>query len=124
MREARAVDNQSGLADIGQSKFAESTPSRADTSEEGAFPEWEFAVQLFSAEDAEAFPLDHLDSTKLIPEEMVPLRVIGRMVLDRWPENFFAETEQVAFCPSHILPGMDFSNDPLLQSRLFSYFDT
>ena len=92
--------------------------------EEGAFPEWEFAVQLFSEEEAEAFPFDHLDSTKLIPEELVPLRVIGRMVLDRWPDNFFAETEQVAFCPSHILPGMDFSNDPLLQGRLFSYLDT
>ena len=92
--------------------------------EEGAFPEWEFAVQLFSEEDAEAFPFDHLDSTKLIPEELVPLKVIGRMVLDRWPDNFFAETEQVAFCPSHILPGMDFSNDPLLQGRLFSYLDT
>ena len=92
--------------------------------EAGAFPEWEFAVQLFSEEEAEAFPFDHLDSTKLIPEELVPLRVIGRMVLDRWPDNFFAETEQVAFCPSHILPGMDFSNDPLLQGRLFSYLDT
>ncbi|MBC7709190.1 MAG: catalase, partial [Rhizobacter sp.] len=79
---------------------------------------------LFSEEEAEAFPFDHLDSTKLIPEELVPLKVIGRMVLDRWPDNFFAETEQVAFCPSHILPGMDFSNDPLLQGRLFSYLDT
>lgn len=90
----------------------------------GDFPEWELAVQLFSAEDAEAFPFDHLDPTKLIPEELVPLQVIGRMVLNRWPDNFFAETEQVAFCPSHILPGMDFSNDPLLQGRLFSYQDT
>jgi catalase len=90
----------------------------------GAFPEWEFAVQLFTEKEAEAFPFDHLDSTKLIPEELVPLKVVGRMVLDRWPDNFFAETEQVAFCPSHILPGMDFSNDPLLQGRLFSYLDT
>ena len=90
----------------------------------GAFPEWEFSVQLFTEEDARAFPFDHLDSTKLIPEELVPLKVIGRMVLDRWPDNFFAETEQVAFCPSHIVPGMDFSNDPLLQGRLFSYLDT
>ncbi|WP_420798779.1 catalase [Geothrix edaphica] len=90
----------------------------------GAFPEWELAVQLFSEEDADAFPFDHLDATKLIPEELVPLQVIGRMVLNRWPNNFFAETEQVAFCPSHIVPGMDFTNDPLLQGRLFSYLDT
>jgi catalase len=90
----------------------------------GAFPEWELAVQLFTEEEAEAFPFDHLDPTKLIPEELVPLRVIGRMVLNRWPDNFFAETEQVAFCPSHLVPGMDFTNDPLLQGRLFSYLDT
>ena len=90
----------------------------------GAFPEWEFAVQLFTQEQAEAFAFDHLDATKLIPEEVVPLKVIGRMVLDRWPDNFFAETEQVAFCPSHLVPGIDFSNDPLLQGRLFSYLDT
>jgi catalase len=90
----------------------------------GAFPEWEFAVQLFTEEQADAFPFDHLDSTKLIPEELVPLQVIGRMVLDRWPDNFFAETEQVAFCPANIVPGIDFSNDPLLQGRLFSYLDT
>ena len=90
----------------------------------GAFPEWNLAVQLFTEEEADAFPFDHLDSTKLIPEELVPLRVVGCMVLDRWPDNFLAETEQVAFCPSHILPGMDFSNDPLLQGRLFSYLDT
>jgi catalase len=90
----------------------------------GDFPEWELAVQLFSEEEAEGFPFDHLDPTKLIPEELVPLQVIGRMVLNRWPNNFFAETEQVAFCPSHIVPGMDFTNDPLLQGRLFSYLDT
>ena len=90
----------------------------------GAFPEWEFAVQLFTEEEAAGFPFDHLDATKLIPEELVPLKVIGRMVLDRWPDNFFAETEQVAFCPSHLVPGIDFSNDPLLQGRLFSYLDT
>lgn len=90
----------------------------------GDFPEWELAVQLFTQEQADALPFDHLDPTKLIPEETIPLTVIGRMVLDRWPDNFFAETEQVAFCPSHILPGMDFSNDPLLQGRLFSYLDT
>ncbi len=92
--------------------------------EAGRFPEWEFAVQLFTQEEADKFPFDHLDATKLIPEEMVPLQVIGRMVLDRWPDNFFAETEQVAFCPSHVVPGIDFSNDPLLQGRLFSYLDT
>ena len=90
----------------------------------GAFPEWELAVQLFSQEQADTFPFDHLDATKLIPEELVPLTVIGRMVLDRWPDNFFAETEQVAYCPSHLVPGIDFSNDPLLQGRLFSYLDT
>jgi catalase len=90
----------------------------------GNFPEWELAVQLFTQEQADKFPFDHLDATKLIPEELVPLTVIGRMVLDRWPDNFFAETEQVAFCPSHLVPGIDFSNDPLLQGRLFSYLDT
>jgi catalase len=90
----------------------------------GAFPEWEFAVQLFTEKEADEFPFDHLDPTKLIPEELVPLKVIGRMVLNRWPDNFFAETEQVAFCPSHVVPGIDFSNDPLLQGRLFSYLDT
>jgi catalase len=92
--------------------------------ESGSFPEWDLAVQLFTAEEAEQFPFDHLDATKLIPEELVPLQVIGRMILDRWPNNFFAETEQVAFCPTHVVPGIDFSNDPLLQGRLFSYQDT
>jgi catalase len=90
----------------------------------GAFPEWDLAVQLFTEDEATAFPFDHLDSTKLIPEELVPLKMIGRMVLNRWPNNFFADTEQVAFCPSHLVPGIDFSNDPLLQGRLFSYLDT
>ena len=90
----------------------------------GQFPEWDLAVQLFTQEQADAFPFDHLDATKLIPEELVPLKVVGRMVLDRWPDNFFAETEQVAFCPSHLVPGIDFSDDPLLQGRLFSYLDT
>ena len=92
--------------------------------QKGDFPEWEFGVQLFTEADAEKFPFDHLDSTKLIPEELVPLQIIGRMVLDRWPDNFFAETEQVAYCPANIVPGIDFSNDPLLQGRLFSYLDT
>ncbi|MET0506105.1 MAG: catalase, partial [Luteibacter sp.] len=90
----------------------------------GNFPEWELGVQLFTEAEAENFPFDHLDATKLIPEELVPLKIIGRMVLDRWPDNFFAETEQVAFCPSHLVPGLDFSNDPLLHGRLFSYLDT
>jgi catalase len=90
----------------------------------GDYPAWELAVQLFTAEQAAEFPFDHLDATKLIPEETVPLTVIGRMVLDRWPDNFFAETEQVAFCPANVPPGIDFSNDPLLQGRLFSYLDT
>ncbi|HYQ23807.1 MAG TPA: catalase [Stenotrophomonas sp.] len=90
----------------------------------GDFPQWELAVQLFTEEEAEAFPFDHLDPTKIIPESLVPLKVIGRMVLDRWPDNFFAETEQVAFCPANVPPGIDFSNDPLLQGRLFSYLDT
>ena len=90
----------------------------------GAYPEWEFCVQLFTQEQADSFPFDHLDPTKLIPEELVPLTAIGRMVLNRWPDNFFAETEQVAFCPANLVPGIDFSNDPLLQGRLFSYTDT
>jgi catalase len=90
----------------------------------GNFPEWELAVQLFTEQQADSFPFDHLDATKLISEELIPLKVIGRMVLNRWPNNFFAETEQVAFCPSHVVPGIDFSNDPLLQGRLFSYLDT
>jgi len=90
----------------------------------GDYPEWELGVQLFTEEEAAEFPFDHLDPTKLIPEELVPLTMIGRMVLDRWPDNFFAETEQVAFCPANIVPGIDFSNDPLLQGRLFSYLDT
>src|SRR5678816_597544 len=90
----------------------------------GNFPEWDLGLQLFTEEQAAGFPFDHLDPTKLIPEELVPLTEIGRMVLDRWPDNFFAETEQVAFCPANIVPGIDFSNDPLLQGRLFSYLDT
>ena len=91
---------------------------------EGNFPEWDLAVQLFDEEFANKFDFDVLDSTKIIPEEAVPLRVIGRMVLDRNVDNFFAETEQVAFCTSHVVPGIDFTNDPLLQGRNFSYLDT
>jgi len=92
--------------------------------EAGDFPEWQFGVQLFSEEDAATFDFDHLDATKLIPEEVVPVRIIGRMVLDRNPTNVFAETEQVAFCTSNIVPGVDFSDDPLLHGRNFSYLDT
>ncbi len=92
--------------------------------ENGAYPEWEFGVQLVSEEDEHKFDFDLLDATKLIPEELVPVQKIGRMVLNRNPDNFFAETEQVAFCPSHIVPGIDFTNDPLLQGRLHSYLDT
>jgi catalase len=92
--------------------------------EAGDFPEWEFGVQLLSQEEADALPFDILDATKLIPEELVPIRMIGRMVLDRNPDNFFAETEQVAFLPTNIPPGIDVSEDPLLQGRLFSYQDT
>ena len=90
----------------------------------GAFPEWELAVQLFDQEFADAQAYDILDPTKIVPEEAVPLKPIGRLVLDRNPDNFFAETEQVAFCPANIVPGIDFSDDPLLQGRLFSYLDT
>ncbi len=92
--------------------------------EEGSFPEWELAVQLFDEDFANKFDFDVLDATKLIPEEILPLRVIGRMVLDRNPDNVFSETEQVAFCTSHVVPGIDFTNDPLLQGRNFSYLDT
>ncbi|GLS87409.1 catalase [Cypionkella aquatica] len=90
----------------------------------GDFPEWDFAVQVFDQALADSLPYDVLDPTKIIPEEIVPLRVIGRMVLDRNPDNHFAENEQAAFLPSNIVPGIDFSDDPLLQGRLFSYLDT
>jgi catalase len=92
--------------------------------ESGAYPEWELGVQVIEEEDEHKFDFDILDSTKLIPEELVPVQLIGKMVLNRNVDNYFAETEQVAFCLSHIVPGIDFSNDPLLQGRLFSYLDT
>ena len=92
--------------------------------EGGAFPEYELGVQVFTEEQAAGFSFDILDATKLIPEELVPVRPIGRMVLDRNPDNFFAETEQVAFCTAHVVPGIDFSNDPLLAGRIHSYVDT
>ncbi len=91
---------------------------------EGNFPEWELAVQLFDEDFVNRFEFDVLDATKLIPEEQIPLRVIGRMVLDRNPTNYFSETEQVAFMTQNVVPGIDFSNDPLLQGRNFSYLDT
>ena len=92
--------------------------------ERGDFPEWELGIQAFDEKFADSLPFDVLDPTKIIPEEVLPVRMIGRMVLDRNPDNFFAETEQVAYCPANIVPGIDFSNDPLLQGRLFSYLDT
>ena len=92
--------------------------------EAGNFPEWELGVQIVEDKDEHAFAFDLLDPTKLIPEEVVPVQRIGKLTLDRNPENFFAETEQVAFHPAHLVPGIDFSNDPLLQGRLFSYTDT
>ncbi len=92
--------------------------------ERGDFPEWELGMQLFDQRKADSLPYDVLDSTKLIPEEVIPIRIVGRMVLDRNPDNFFAETEQVAFCPANVVPGIDFTDDPLLQGRLFSYLDT
>ncbi len=92
--------------------------------ESGAFPQWEFGVQLIPEEDEFKFGFDLLDPTKLIPEELVPVKIIGKLTLNRNPDNFFAETEQVAFHPGHVVPGIDFSNDPLLQGRLFSYTDT
>lgn len=90
----------------------------------GEYPEWELGVQLFSEAEAENFSFDVLDSTKIVPEELVPVQPIGRMVLNRNPDNFFAETEQVAFCAAHIIPGLDFTNDPLLAGRIHSYIDT
>ena len=88
------------------------------------YPEWELGIQVFTEEQANEFSFDVLDATKLIPEELVPVQRIGRMVLNRNPDNFFAETEQVAFCTAHIVPGLDFSNDPLLAGRIHSYVDT
>ncbi|MGJ8736332.1 catalase [Zobellia laminariae] len=92
--------------------------------EAGNYPEWELGLQIVPEEDEHKYDFDLLDPTKLIPEEMVPVKIVGKMVLNRNPENFFAETEQVAFMPGSIVPGIDFTNDPLLQGRLFSYRDT
>jgi catalase len=95
-----------------------------DAVTKGEFPEWELGLQLFDEEFADRFAFDVLDPTKIIPEEQVPVRTVGRLVLDRVVDNFFAETEQVAFCTQNIVPGIDFTNDPLLQGRNFSYLDT
>jgi catalase len=92
--------------------------------ERGDFPEWELGIQIIPEKDEHKFPFDLLDPTKLVPEELVPVMRVGKMTLNRNPDNFFAETEQVAFHPGHLVPGIDFSNDPLLQGRLFSYTDT
>lgn len=95
-----------------------------DAIESGAFPEYDLGIQVVPEADEFKFDIDLLDPTKLIPEELVPVEIVGTMTLNRNPDNFFAETEQVAFCISHIVPGLDFTNDPLLQGRLFSYLDT
>jgi catalase len=95
-----------------------------DQIEMGNFPEFELGMQIVEEEDEFSFDFDLLDPTKIIPEELVPVKIVGKMVLNRNPDNFFAETEQVAFHPGHIIPGIDFTNDPLLQGRLFSYLDT
>jgi catalase len=95
-----------------------------DAIEQGEFPEWELGLQLFDEEFADRFDFDVLDPTKIIPEEEIPVRRVGRLVLDRLVENFFAETEQVAFCTQNVVPGIDFTDDPLLQGRNFSYLDT
>ena len=92
--------------------------------EAGAYPEYELGIQVFTEADAERFSFDVLDATKLSPEELVPVTPVGRLVLTRNPDNFFAETEQVAFCTAHVVPGIDFSNDPLLAGRIHSYVDT
>ncbi|MBS1955254.1 MAG: catalase [Cyanobacteria bacterium SZAS-4] len=95
-----------------------------DAIESGAFPQYDLGVQVIPESDEFKFDFDLLDPTKLVPEELVPVEIVGTMTLNRNPDNFFAETEQVAFCISHIVPGLDFTNDPLLQGRLFSYLDT
>src|SRR6185295_10619441 len=92
--------------------------------EAGVFPEYELGMQIFTEEQASQFSFDVLDATKIVPEELVPVTPVGRMVLDRNPDNFFAETEQIAFGVQNIVPGIDFSNDPLLAGRIHSYFDT
>ncbi len=95
-----------------------------DAIDAGQFPEWELGVQIVDEADELAFGFDLIDPTKLLPEELVPVRKVGKLTLNRNPQNFFAETEQVAFCVANVVPGIDFTNDPLMQARLFSYLDT
>ena len=95
-----------------------------DAIERSDYPSWELGVQLFDDEFADRFDFDVLDPTKIIPEEVVPVRRVGRLVLDQVVDNFFAETVQVAFCTQNVVPGIDFTNDPLLQGRNFSYLDS
>ncbi len=90
----------------------------------GSFPEWQFGIQVLEEADELKFDFDPLDPTKVWPETLIPVQIFGKLVLNRNPDNFFAETEQVAYCPANVVPGIDFSNDPLLQGRLFSYLDT
>lgn len=96
----------------------------ADAIEAGGFPQYELGVQLITEEQEQTFDFDILDCTKLVPEELAPIKWVGTMTLNRNPTNYFAETEQVAFCTSNIVAGIDYSNDPMLQLRNFSYFDT
>src|SRR6185312_3078091 len=88
------------------------------------FPEYELGIQIVEEKDAQALGVDLLDATKIIPEEIAPVQPVGKLTLNRNPTNFFAETEQVAFCVANIVPGIDFTDDPLMQARLFSYLDT
>lgn len=92
--------------------------------DEGKFPEWELGVQVVEEKDEMKFDFDLLDPTKIIPEEVVPVQIIGKLTLNKNPDNYFAETEQVAFCVGNLVPGIDVTNDPLMQARLFSYLDT
>ena len=95
-----------------------------DAIESGAFPEWEFGVQIVPEEDEFKFEFDLLDPTKIIPEELVPVQRIGKMTLNRNPDNFLQKQNRWLFILGHVVPGIDFTNDPLLQGRLFSYTDT
>jgi catalase len=113
-----------GMASVVWDEALKISGADPDAIEAGNFPEWELGVQLFDEEFASSFEFDVLDATKLIPEEVLPLKIIGKMVLDRNVDNYFAETEQVAFATTDVVPGIDFTNDPLLQGRNLSYIDT
>ncbi|GIG68767.1 catalase [Phytomonospora endophytica] len=96
-----------------------------DAIEAGQYPEWELGIQVIPPEQEFDFPgVDLLDATKLVPEDLVPVTPVGRLVLDRNPDNFFAETEQVAYCVNNLVPGIDVTDDPMMQARMFSYLDT